>query len=408
MRKFKHSQTGQIVNKMGRTHDSYYQIPNTNYTIPVPIVENSNDWEEIYDTTYLLKQFRMGEKHLAMHKETIFTIKEFCNGTYTIIWGGGAKDCMTTYTLEEIKHHFKSGDWEELTSNEERITYPIGTKVKDTHFRLPHEYEKTKQGWQFCGKAYDYHLVNEDQIGEGKRFQLVIDRDIFSHIVKPKEEKRWRITTFRKKGTNCLTSINNNKGYAHYTVEDYLSDKTFEIYSVEVRVKDSGKQANDEWIELKIEDDYCHFNDYDDETVFYKIGNFSIIKDQLFVDGLPVNKVIKSKSKPLFQLPDENGKMIDVYKEDKIYLVGLKIGYPNNDRFFPFSISGKNADATFDFNYHKDNEWCKAFATIQAAQQYIDLNKKIYSKQDVNEALDFVNHDLRGLGWERFKAKLHL
>lgn len=286
-----------------------------------------------------------------------------------------------------------TNDWEEI------LKYPVGTKVRD-NYCLGAMYEKTIYGWRHSPTQSGLvPEVDESQIGKGKRFEIVeeecsrgcpIDGTCtYPHCLKKKEPK-WRITAFRSKRTQDLLVPENNYSY---WVSEYMNNlHLYEIYSVEVLQE--GK-----WVEYKLNDWFYVtegvYKDHKFQIEEFKIPdncNGSLIQFipkgtwKLVFDNLCMKKLGKSS---LFQLLDENGKMIDIYDGDQFY-------YTNKDSTHYAICRATNKAPNW---IRLTNDWLdltdgQKFATEKAAQQYIDLNQKRYSRQDILNALKEMKKEI--------------
>lgn len=154
MRKFKHKQTGKIatLKENGTT------ISGFNFCLPNWLVENSNDWEEIFDYPEV---FPVG------------SIVRDNNGEDWVKNPYSKWEC-NYYSIKYEKRitdsYVKDKKWK-IISLPEKIDYPVGTKIRDTIFTT--RYIKTNCGWKLLDAINSDEKFDESQIGEGKRFQLL-------------------------------------------------------------------------------------------------------------------------------------------------------------------------------------------------------------------------------------------
>lgn len=286
-----------------------------------------------------------------------------------------------------------TNDWEEI------LKYPVGTKIKDLKAPNREEFlQKDFDGqWYKWSKTLEKSWILsietiESQIGEGKRFQVVKETcginvskpEAYGTIHKVFDEPKWRITAFRHKDTTNQIFVKSLEEETLFVCDyglslDYLlASNRHEIYSVEVL--QDGK-----WSEFKIGDNISGTFSLDEAIRGYVTVDGFKFRDSLLylsMDTGFVNLTDLSVStigglkhyhkQPLFQLKDENGKMIDIYKGDWIHWVNSE------------SLKTQSCQAYSTVTNSKSFIW---FATEKAAQQYIDLNKKIFSKQDINDMI---------------------
>jgi len=89
--------------------------------------------------------------------------------------------------------------------------------------------------------------------------------------------------------------------------------------------------------------------------------------------------------KPLFQLPDEDGKMVTISACDVIFMV--------HKQYFNVNPSQASSAHYFKASY-------AYFATKKAAENYVDMNKPRFSKQQIQDALNVFRTTYATEAWE--------
>lgn len=244
--------------------------------------------------------------------------------------------------------------WEKITE------YPIGTKVKDILNNI--ERIKEPQGWRLKTHI-EFTNIDESEIGEGKRFQVIEEPKKDYEII--------NLIKVKDKDTGKINDDINNinawlKGYAQEYWKIYsikrLSDG--EIFKLEDEVKfyDTGYGKL-----LKIE--------FESAPADKGTGKLCFVNDNIHL-GKWWDISQLSKAKPiLFKSRDG----FDIREGDKVY--GISI---DNWNVFSGVVQKDN-------RYHRE-EWKHGkFSTEEAAREYLMWNKPVLSLKDVTSIYPGIN-----------------
>ena len=251
--------------------------------------------------------------------------------------------------------------------------------------RLLHKHDleeghNTLEGFSAYKEVAIHHLKEE--------FKNTIDArnlDLYNGIIPKEEPKDWIITAFQEIGDNknifSLQSdgsyMNNNYIYHSnpelfkWKAQDFLNSDEI-IYSVKV------KQSNREYVEFKIGDKVTIVRgrisnlSYNHTIESIKIINNRYLKfflnNSCTYDTLDGQDNMIHIKEPLFQLSNEKGEMVDMYEGDICWYVNQQLCYNQT----------KLAYINSNLNY---------FLLEKQCIEYIDKNKKVYSKQEILDAL---------------------
>lgn len=254
--------------------------------------------------------------------------------------------------------------WEEIKEE-----LPIGTKVKDSTTGFVYR-KISGSDWDIDNSIYKF-AVNESDIGEGKRFQ----------IVKEEVKKDFEILKFIK-GNNTYNVLED--GNLLHDIPEYKNIKTNPSATHWTRAIERGynthsvKRLSDGEV-FQLGDSISHIiNDK-----ISKITKINLIRDKIYFStgiwesetGVILNNAVKAK--PVLFVT-EDGK--EIREGDEYYYVLEPI---NN------YIMGKNNCTKFGISL--DRKGIKYFSVKEAAENYIILSKPCLSINDLKNTFPHLN-----------------
>ena len=149
MKKYKHKITGDIVELVSQ--NKYYAC-GTRYSLPVNVVENTNDWEEVVELCVPI-----GTKFRVDNWSTIYLIKGInSNGKVYVGWSpfGGIE-----YEVETVNSHFSSGAWKIYDERPVLFTTEDGVEVRENDPIYEVNDLRLHNNSCSAGACINYHLL---------------------------------------------------------------------------------------------------------------------------------------------------------------------------------------------------------------------------------------------------------
>lgn len=195
------------------------------------------------------------------------------------------------------------------------------------------------------------------------------------------EHKQWEITAFTIEGTVCrvIDGLVTLPNYCQYTLEKclgYRDTKPFPIYSVK-RLSDGEEFKIGDHCEMNsnapaitkitIDGSYCWLH-YLSKEPNYREYTWNII------NAIKIEKAFTT----------EDG--VDMYKGDKFYYLHPSYGYVMS-----------TAEVNGNIDYNTNSNYAKKFSTVEAFDEYVNMNKKVLSITAIKAAIQLTKNQEKAL-----------
>ncbi len=257
----------------------------------------------------------------------------------------------------------------------EIVDYPIGTKLRDTILASSWKnIIKTEKGWEAEQASIIPLYIRNEEIGDGKRFE----------IIKEQAKPTYQILELRCKNHNDPYLLGENGLYGfkdfNFPIEKVVFNSKFEDVIRFFPIIWSIKRLSDG--EIFTVGDYFSYNKtlstsfkIKEITIDPKIGliirgegNYTASKASAF------SKIVKAKRKKLFTTEDG----VDIFEGDKYFAINSNCKEGELSYFFIWDCDTKDK-----YNSSYKHSWMKCYSTREAANQYIEWNKPIFSRRDL-------------------------